>query len=79
MLDLGCGNKKRPGAIGVDFNERTDADIIHDLNILPYPFEDSSFDEIYIDNCLKHLDDTLGIMEELHRICKASGLQANQV
>ena len=74
VLDLGCGNKKRPGAIGVDFNDRTDADIIHDLNILPYPFEDSTFDEIYIDNCLEHLDDVMGIMEELHRICKTGGL-----
>ena len=40
ILDLGCGNKKRDGTIGVDFNSRTKADIIHDLNIFPYPFED---------------------------------------
>ena len=38
-IDLGCGNKKRPGTIGVDFNERTKADIIHNLNSFPYPFE----------------------------------------
>jgi ubiquinone/menaquinone biosynthesis C-methylase UbiE len=74
VLDLGCGNKKRPGSIGVDFNERTNADINHDLNNVPYPFEDSSFDEIYVDNCLEHLDDVMGTMEELHRICKTGGL-----
>ena len=74
ILDLGCGNKKRSGAIGVDFNERTSADIIHNLNIFPYPFEDSSFDEIYLDNTLEHLDDVLGVMEEVHRICKPGGI-----
>jgi len=74
VLDLGCGNKKREGAIGVDFNGRTAADVIHDLNSFPYPFEDASFDEIYIDNCLEHLDDVLRVMEEVYRICKPGGL-----
>lgn len=74
VLDLGCGNKKRPGAIGVDFNNRTAADVIHNLNSFPYPFEDSSFDEIYLDNTLEHLDDVLRVMEEAHRICKPGGL-----
>lgn len=23
VLDLGCGNKKRVGAVGIDFNSRT--------------------------------------------------------
>jgi SAM-dependent methyltransferase len=68
VLDLGCGNKKRPNAIGVDSNNRTTADVIHNLNIFPYPFSDSSFDEIYIDNVLEHLDDVLLVMEEVHRI-----------
>jgi len=74
ILDLGCGNKKRPGAIGVDFNSRTEADIVHDLNVFPYPIEAASFDEIYIDNCLEHLDDVIRVMEEAHRICKDDGL-----
>ena len=74
ILDLGCGNKKRPGAIGVDFNERTSADIIHNLNSFPYPFEDGFFDEIYLDNTLEHLDDVMKVMEEAHRICKPNGV-----
>ncbi len=61
-IDLGCGNKKRPGTIGVDFNERTKADIIHDLNSFPYPFEDASVDMVYIDNTLEHLDDPIAVM-----------------
>jgi SAM-dependent methyltransferase len=74
LLDLGCGNKKRPGAIGIDFNSRTKADVIHNLNVFPYPFEPESFDEIYLDNVLEHLDEPIHVMEEVYRICKPGGL-----
>ena len=71
ILDLGCGNKKHAGAVGIDVNPLTDADIIHDLNCFPYPFEDSSFDEIIADNVIEHLDNVILVMEELSRISKA--------
>ena len=32
ILDLGCGRDKLPGAVGMDQNPRSDADIIHDLD-----------------------------------------------
>lgn len=73
ILDLGCGKKKRPGAIGVDYSDRHNADVIHNLNVFPYPFKDDEFDEIYIDNVLEHLDDPMRVMEEVHRICKLGG------
>ena len=73
ILDLGCGNKKRPGTIGVDYNSRVDGDISHDLNTFPYPFDTNSVDKVYIDNCLEHLNSPLDVMEELHRILKVGG------
>ena len=74
LLDLGCGNLKRPGAIGVDCNPDTDADVIHDLNVYPYPFESESFDEINADSVIEHLDDVVKTMEELHRIARSDAL-----
>src|SRR3546814_16055533 len=74
ILDLGCGTRKRPGSVGMDINPATGADIIHDLEIFPYPFDDSTFDEIYVDNVLEHLDNVIATMEELHRITKPGGL-----
>lgn len=52
VLDLGCGNKKRAGALGIDFNSRTAADVIHDLNVFPYPLESETFDKVYLANTL---------------------------
>lgn len=74
ILDLGCGNRKRPGAIGLDINPHTDADVVHDLDHYPYPFEASSFDEIFADNVIEHLDNVIRVMEELHRISKSGAL-----
>ena len=70
ILDLGCGKKKRPGTIGVDYSDRHKADIILDLNVFPYPFENESIDQVYLDNVLEHLNQPMRVMEEVHRICK---------
>lgn len=69
-LDLGCGSRKQAGRVGVDINPASEADIIHDLNRFPYPFDDSTFDEILADNTIEHLEDLPRVMEELHRIAR---------
>ena len=73
ILDLGCGKKKRPGSIGVDYSDRHNADVIHDLNKFPYPFDDDSIDQIYLDNVLEHLNEPMRVMEEIYRITKPTG------
>lgn len=70
ILDLGCGQRKVRGAIGIDFNSNTDADVIHDLTQFPYPFENNYFEEIYCNHILEHLPDLVKVMEELHRVAK---------
>lgn len=74
ILDLGCGNKKMDGAVGIDVNKNTAADVIHDLNNFPYPFSDSEFDMINADNVIEHLEDVVMVMTELHRIGKPGAL-----
>lgn len=70
ILDLGCGKKKYPGSVGVDISPESDADVIHDLNVFPYPFKGGEFEYVYADNVVEHLDDVIKVMEELHRITK---------
>ena len=43
ILDVGCGINKLNGSIGVDRNPSSRADVLCDLDHLPYPFRDSSF------------------------------------
>ena len=42
----------------------------HDLNILPWPFESDSVEEIRMENILGMVEDILGMMMEIYRICK---------
>ncbi|MDD4902416.1 MAG: methyltransferase domain-containing protein [Patescibacteria group bacterium] len=49
-------------------------DIIHDLDIRPYPFADNSVAEIMADNVLEHVASLLPTMEEIHRILEPNGI-----
>jgi SAM-dependent methyltransferase len=68
VLDLGCGRKKYPGAVGVDLHADTDADIVHDLDVVPYPLEDDGFDQILLQDVIEHIREPYAVMRELHRI-----------
>ncbi|PNX53275.1 MAG: hypothetical protein BV458_05340 [Thermoplasmata archaeon M9B2D] len=74
ILDLGCGEKKVEGSIGVDNVALPGVDVVHDLSIFPYPFKDESADVIYLNNIIEHLPDTIKVMEEMYRILKPGGL-----
>lgn len=70
-LNLGCGkNHSIPDAVTVDINPQIGADVIHDINISPWPFIDNTFEEIYCYDALEHLDNIVHVMEEIHRISK---------
>jgi SAM-dependent methyltransferase len=54
--------------VGLDISAETDADIVHDLDEVPYPIADDSFDQILLQDVLEHVRDPLRVFEELHRI-----------
>jgi hypothetical protein len=76
-LDLGCGRAKKPGFTGIDVSADTDADIVHDLTVVPWPIADGSVDEAYSAQFFEHLDgrQRIAFMHELYRILKP-GAQA---
>ncbi|MBI5233472.1 MAG: methyltransferase domain-containing protein [Deltaproteobacteria bacterium] len=74
LLDLGCGRRKRKGAVGVDIVKNDCVDMVHDLNEYPYPFADNEFDDILLDNSLEHLNDIVMTMEEVWRISRPEAL-----
>jgi SAM-dependent methyltransferase len=68
VLDIGCGQSKFRGAIGIDFADAAQADVRHDLNRFPYPLADGAFDAILMRNVIEHLADVVKLMEEVHRV-----------
>lgn len=72
-LNLGCGQNKAAGFVNVD--KYGDPDFRHDLEEFPWPWPDSSVDEVQLIHVLEHLgrdpDVFIGVMKELYRVCKA--------
>ena len=75
-LNLGCGHRKMPGYVNVD--KFGDPDVRHDLEVVPWPWPDSSVEEVQLIHVLEHLgqdpDDFIAIMKELYRVCVPGAL-----
>lgn len=69
-LDFGCGQKKKEGFIGVDYNKETQAEIIFDCEGKDLPFNDNTIDEVYSSHFLEHLKDPVKFLQELYRVMK---------
>lgn len=69
-LNLGAGNDIRDGFVDHDIADLPGINVVHDLNIYPWPWEDSTFDEILANDLIEHLDDYMKAMEELYRIMR---------
>ena len=91
-LLIGCGNSRHKkiymedespswsNLTTIDIDPNCGADVIHDLNVTPWPFEDDTFDEIHAYEVLEHLGrqgDYISFFaqfSEIYRILKPGGL-----
>ncbi len=81
VLNLGCGRIKMDfpeasGAsevVGVDTNPDAGADVIHDLNVVPYPFASDAFDLVLLQDVVEHLESLPRTMGEVHRVLRRGG------
>ncbi len=64
-LNFGCGNKILSGWVNVDIQRRKGIDLSFDFLKDKYPFKDSEFDYVLIDNVLEHLPDPSKVMKNL--------------
>lgn len=84
VLNAGCGRtaEKEKSCLGgggetrviyLDIRDNVGADVIHDLNKLPLPFNDNYFDEILLSHVIGYLDNISIFLEDIHRILKPNG------
>jgi SAM-dependent methyltransferase len=90
-LLIGCGNRRQkvcwqPGAEAftdlttLDLDPDCGADVVHDLDVLPYPFADDAFDEIHASEVLEHTGRQgdwrffFGQFSEFWRVLKPGGV-----
>lgn len=75
LLDIGAGENKQPGFVGLDKRKLPGIDIIHDLEVFPYPLEDESCLTIIGSHIAEHIAPwlTIHFFDELWRILKVNG------
>ncbi len=74
IIDLGCGNRKEPGVVGIDVVDMPCVDIVADLeNGLGF-LPDKCVDEIHCRSVLEHLEDFEQLIREIVRVLKVDGI-----
>jgi len=78
-LDVGCGGRKLPGAVGMDILKLPPVDVVHSFDDTPWPFADNTFDLVFLNHALEHVRDAVAVMQEIHRVLKPGGHMVAQV
>lgn len=73
ILDIGCSRNKTPGTFGIDIDPNSQADLLHDLNIYPYPLDSNNAEKIYAKHIIEHVADPRKFVHELFRLVKPGG------
>lgn len=73
IVELGCGDKKKFGGIGIDRVDLPDIDIVADIeNGLPF-LPDNSVDCIHCRSVFEHIKNFESLMREIVRVLKKDG------
>jgi len=70
MLDIGCGERKKKGCIGLDLRKTSSVNVVADARMLP--FRDEAFDYIYSSHLLEHFShrEVKNVLVEWVRVLK---------
>ncbi len=70
-INLGCGNVRKPGYVGVDQFPGEAVDVVTDASRLP--FASDSVEEVYASHVIEHVLDMHALMVEIHRVLIPGG------
>lgn len=74
ILEIGAGRDRSvPGAITVDRVAATNPDVVHNLDVTPWPFADNSFDMVRCKDVIEHVGDAVATMQEIYRVLAPGG------
>ncbi len=74
-LDIGCGFNKQPGFIGIDKRDITGVDIVHDIEVIPWPIDDNACAIAVMSHLIEHIKPWLqiDILNECWRVLECGG------
>lgn len=74
-LDLGCGENKQKGWVGMDVRKVKGVDIVHDVQKFPWPIPSNSCFQVLMSHLWEHIEPKyrIKVMDELWRVIKDGG------
>lgn len=76
-VDLGGGDEPQPGFINIDIRDLPKVDIVHDLEVFPWPLPNDCADFLMASHIVEHIEPHKGVfidfMNEAWRILKPGG------
>ena len=73
-LDLACGPNAAEGFEGVDLYPEPGVDHIVNLLEAPWPWKDSSVEEVRCSHFVEHVPDLVAFMREMHRVLQPGAI-----
>lgn len=77
-LNVGCGLNKLAGYVNIDKYPVSKPDLVMDAEVVPWPLESNSADEVLFNHSLEHMgadvDVFFGLLTELYRVCKPGAI-----
>lgn len=67
-VNLGCGTQPLEGWVNVDIASIPGVDVVHDLDVFPWPLPDGAAGEVRAFDVFEHVNDPLGFMAECWRV-----------
>lgn len=71
-LNAGCGRDIKDGWLNLDKKKLPGVNIVHDVEKLPLPFKEETFDEIVCQHVLEHTEYT-AVLQDMHRVLRKGG------
>lgn len=73
-LDIGCGENKQPGFVGMDLRPLPGVEIVHNVEQFPWPLPDNCVSVAVASHLVEHIDPHGGVflnfMNEVWRVCE---------
>lgn len=74
-LNVGCGASVHKGAgwVNLDAHPYPGIQVVHDLDAVPWPFVDATFDHVQAIQVFEHVHNPVGFMCETYRVLRPGG------
>lgn len=75
VLNVGCGasSNRASGWVNLDAHPYPGVQVVHDLDVIPWPFADTSFDHVQAIQVFEHVHNPVGFMTETWRVLRPGG------